>query len=94
MDAAAAWLWTYMQPACILGEVTTLELCLTYPFWLEAETMCRIFYRHAETSDSLSSMCRCGEQRQQADGRVIPCCEKRIRGGHVGLASRIEGAAP
>lgn len=24
-----------MQPACILGEVTVLEPCPTYPFWLE-----------------------------------------------------------
>lgn len=83
-----------MQPACILGEVTVLELCLTYPFGLEAETTYRIFYRHAETSDSLSSMCRCREQRQQADGRVIPCWGKRIRGRHVGLTSRIEGTVP
>lgn len=61
-----------MQPACILGEVTVPELCLTYPFWLEAETTYRIFYRHAETSDSLSSIV---PQRKQADGRVMPCCE-------------------
>lgn len=61
-----------MQPACSLGEVTALELCPTYPFWLEAETTYRIFYRHAETSDSLSSMCRCSEQRQQAGEQMIP----------------------
>lgn len=45
-----------MQPARVLGEVTVPELCLTYPFWLEAETTYRSFYRQAETSDSLSSI--------------------------------------